>query len=294
LWPKKYPSDLKAADEVAIEGGWLNGQWRASFFRRLRHYDDFNRERDGSYFRAGLPGAIHSLGLPLTDSQLEELDAAPPRWECVVDSAFDLHGQRTYRQTLMKDPHQGAALTLSTGSIRSLERLPWPVLVVSREQTVWSSQIRTHGPTPPDHVLGAETPVIVSAQWTVALDQYCTIALASGDPKPVTVSWLGKPILPFDGMTRREMPSYDPALINHVLCSYGSWCFLYDCFLNALPFCGGFAEQDFESDVTLGDWGQLKIVGGFVGGIQRLTTEVRLKLELPSDTEATTWSKFFA
>ena len=101
-------------------------------------------------------------------------------------------------------------------------------------------------------------------------------------------------MLPFDGMTRGEMPSYDPAAITHVLSCYGSWRFIYDCLLNALPFCPGFAEQDFESDVVLGDCGQLKIVGGFVGGIQRLTTEVRLKLELPSDTEATTWSKFFA
>lgn len=294
LWPKKYPSGLKAADEVAIEGGWLNGRWRESFFRLLRHYDDFDQERHNSYFKFGLTGAIHCLGLPLTDFRLEKVDTAPPRWECTGDSAFDLYGQRTYRQTLMKDPLQGAALTLSTGNIRSLERLPWPVLVVSREQTVWSSQIRAHGAKLAGHVPGAEPSIAISSDWTVSLDQYCTIAHVSGEPTPVVVSWLDKPILPFDGMTRREMPTYNPTLINHALCSYRSWRFLYDCILNALPFCPGFAEQDFESDVLLGDHGQLKIVGGFVGGIQRLTTEARLKLELPSDTEATTWSKFFA
>ncbi len=296
LWPKpkKYPSELKAADEIAITGGWLNGQWRVSFFRRMRHYEDFDQERHNSYFRWGLPGSIQCLGLPLTDFRLEEVDATPPSWQWVYDSAFDLYGQKTYRQTLMKNPLPGAALTLSTGDIRSLERLPWPVLVMSREETVWSSQIRTHGSKPAGHVPDAEPSVVISSNWTVSLDQYCTIARISGDPDPVAVSWLDKPVLPFDGMTRREMPTYNATLINHVLCSYGSWRFLYDCFSNALPFCPGFAEQDVESDMLLGDYGQLKIIGGFVGGIQRLTTEVRLKLELPSDTEATTWSKFFA
>ena len=294
LWPKAYPSKLKAADEVAIEGGWLNGQWRVSFFRRLRHYEDFDQLRDIFYFRSRPERAIHGLGLPLTDFNLEQVDASPPRWERVCGSAFDLYGEKTYRQTLMREPVQDAALTLSTGSIRSMERLRWPVIAVAREQTIWSSQVQAYGSRPYGHALSAGTPVEISSDWTVYLDRFCTIARTSGDPGPVAVSWLERPVLPFDGMTRGEIPSYDPAVITHVLSSYGSWRFVYDSLLNALPFCPGFAEQDFESVIVLVDCGQLNIVGGFVGGIQRLTTEARLKLELPSDTEATTWSKFFA
>jgi hypothetical protein len=294
LWPKKYPSELKAADEVAIEGGWLNGLWRSSFFRRLRHYEDFNQERDRTYLHTRPERAIYCLGLPLTDFHLQVVDAVPPRWERVCGSAFDLYGQKTYRQTLMKNPLLGAALTLSTGSIRSMEQLRWPVLAIAREQTIWSSQVQAYGPRPCGHALSADASIAISSDWTVFLDRYCTIARTSGDPGPVTVSWLDRPVLPFDGMARAEMQSYDPAAITHVLSSYRSWRFAYNCLLNTLPFCPGFAEQDFESDVVLGDCGQLKIVGGFVGGIQRLTTEARLKLELPSDTEATTWSKLFA
>jgi hypothetical protein len=64
--------------------------------------------------------------------------------------------------------------------------------------------------------------------------------------------------------------------------------------LNALPFSPGFEEEDLGAGMVQGDYGQIKIVGGFVGGIQRLTTELRLKLELPSDEENTRWTKFFS
>jgi hypothetical protein len=60
-----------------------------------------------------------------------------------------------------------------------------------------------------------------------------------------------------------------------------------------LPFCHGFRDSGIAT-VTQGDIGRVYLLGGFVGGIQILATEVRLKLELPSDiARKTSWAPFF-
>lgn len=289
LWPRGHPSGLRAASDVAVNGGWLNGSWSDRFFRLLRRCRERYLCSHIAIPRMKPATSIRQQGLPLPDYRIPGGEIAPPRWVCTLESAFDLHGHRPYRRALMTNPVDDAAVVVSSGSIQQVERLPWPVLVVLRDKIAWATRVQAHG-------RGSDPEILLprAAEWTVLIDHYCSITHDATDSKPTITAWLGKPVAAFDGIGRATLPSYDPTVIRHPLSSYQSWRFLYDCFLNALPFCPGFEEEDFGSDMIHGDVGQLTVVGGFVGGIQGLTTELRLNVELPSDTENTAWTKFFS
>jgi hypothetical protein len=294
LWPKGVVPGIAPATEVAINGGWLNGLWREGLFRRLRHYDDYGQGDHGRDVDLQPARSIRQLGLPLSDYHVEDMGTTPSSWSCVVESAVDLYGQRTYPQAAMRDSLTGTSITVSNGSIRQMEPLPHPAFVVLRDRIAWAAEGQAHGVLRDNRPPGHPIPIRLATSWDVRMDGHCSTTPVGGHEDGAATSWLGKTVRAFDGIARRELPPYDPTIVNHPLSSYRSWRFLYDCLLNALPFSPGFEEEDLGAGMVQGDYGQIKIVGGFVGGIQRLTTELRLKLELPSDEENTRWTKFFS
>ena len=299
LWPRKPGSELVAARVVAVNGGWLNGAWREDFYRRIRRREDFGdswedifRLRRRSHVR---PFSIRELALPLSDHRLDEAGVPAPQWQRAIESGVDLCGLKTFSQTAMRNRLDGTVIVAASGSLTQAEQSPHPALVVLRDRTVWALPIRNNRPWGASGLPGELHPVFgVSSDLSVALDRPCSVLATSGNSKCLDVAWLPKPVAPFDGIGKAELPTYQTTVVNHPLSSYSSWRFLYDCLLNALPFSPGFDAEDLGSDVEQGENGQVTITGGFIGGIQGLVTEVRLKLELPSDATNAAWTKFFS
>lgn len=284
LWPRKLGSDIVAAREVAINGGWLNGLWRENFFRRLRRTDNFDAWEH-----------LGAFGLPLTDHYVDDIGARPPRWERVSASGVDLYGVKTFRQTALRNEIEHASIVATSGSLVHLERLPQPALVVLRDDTLWAVPISSDGLSrKPGAVNDPNSLLELSLSWTIRMDRPCSISLGSGNAASLSVPWLRRPISSFDGIGKGVLPAYQASAIDHPLSSYGSWRFLYDCFLNALPFSPGFDERDLESSFMQCDDGQIKIIGGFVGGTLGLVTEIRLKCDLSSESPNANWSRHFS
>jgi hypothetical protein len=276
----------------------LNGEWQRDFYRRIRRLDDFEsawEQIEELSRKANAPSSFlgHERGLPLSDYHLAEVDAVPSRWVRMSGPGLDLYGLKTYPQTLMHNARDGVTISAAAGSLVHLERGLQPAYVVLRDGVVWAvphkiegRSLRSGDSADPDKSLE------IASNWTVQLNWRCSVTRQAGGSDGM--SWLGGPILSFDGMGGDLRLPHETDGITHPLSTYRSWRFLHDCFMNALPFSPGFGKEDYESQIVQGDFGQVKIVGGFIGGISGLVTELRTKLELPRDGANTTWSRFFS
>lgn len=289
LWPSF--DGMPKADEIAINGGWLNGAWASSFYRRCGPDDpDWFRKLPASL---ELPG-VRKPALALSEYTTAIPFAESPRWERVRGEAIGLHGERfDYPAALLRNASDGTLIGEAAGkhSYRFHERAG--AIVVLRDP-LYVTSLMTSSSEPNKLEGWPGTGVLApDASWNLMLDGRCALGLTGSVRKPP--SFVGKSVIVRDSISNdHETPSrYSADSVAHPLLSYDLWQWLYDCYLTALPFSSGFRGSGIAS-VTQGDIGRVYISGGFVGGIQILTTEVRLKLDVPSDTKhSSSWAPFF-
>jgi hypothetical protein len=289
LWPSF--DGMPKADEIAINGGWLNGMWTSAFYRRCG-------PENPEWFR-GLPASLHMPGirkpaLPLSEYTATIPFAESPRWERVMGEAIGLHGERLgHPAALLCNTSDGTLIGEAAGkhSYRLHEQVG--AIVVLRDP-LYVASLMTSSPEPNKLEGWPGTSVLApDASWNLMLDGRCALGLTGSGRKPP--SFIGKPVIARDSISNEHESSlqYSADSVVHPLLSYDLWQWLYDCYLTALPFSCGFRDSGI-TPVTQGDIGRVYLLGGFVGGIQMLATEIRLKLELPRDiAKKTSWAPFF-
>ena len=284
LWPANL-AVLPAADEVAVNGGWINGTWTHEVYRRHRPEDLVAfRSRTATRGVASLPLSEYTTVLPFRSS---------PKWESIVDASIGFHGERHEQMApVLRNREDGTVI----GSVGVNASHHWSGRVAGI-CTCRDDMYITLGMTSSEDVNRLEgwpgtSSAAVNASWNLMLHGYCAMGLRSENASQP--SFIAKAVRSLDSIALRRMSlHYDGATVSHPLMSFDLYQWLYDCFLNALPFSRGFEPDTPRDSPRQGDVGRVYINAGYLGDMQILTTEIRLKLRLPSDDDETSWSVFF-
>lgn len=288
LWPREY-GVLPPPDEVAVNGGWLNGSWTPDFYRRLYPRDP-ELYRDLSY---GRPMDCRIM-LPLQDYTTKLALSASPVWESSIERSIGMHGERLEEPTcLIRNTLDGTTIS-KAGDIPMLyapDRRN--SCIVARRDNLYvgllmtsSNELNLLEGWPGDSSSG------VCASWNISVYGSCAMGLVdAGDGFP---SFLGKMPVSRDSITdpRQRKFHYSESTVDHPLLSYDLWQWVYEVFTSSLLFSKGFGRT--PGSATQGEVGRLYFDGGFIGGLHLLATEVRRFRELPGDKgQGTSWSAFF-
>jgi hypothetical protein len=284
LWPAKR-AVLPRADELAINGGWINGNWSREIYRR-------HRPKDVIAFRS-MP-APSTRTLPLSEYTTVLPFQTSPKWKEVVDASIGFSGERREdRAPLLRKRDDGTVIGKVRGEIPYRFNEYVGAIGACRDdlyvilQMISSNKINHLEGWPPGINSGALSP-----SWNVWLDGYCSMGLKgkrAGQP-----SFIAKAVRNLDSISLGRIAiDYSADAVSHPLMSFDLYQWLYDCLLNALPFSHGFETETPQASERQGDVGRILIQGGYIGGMELLATEVRLKLRIPGDDDTTSWAGFF-
>jgi len=289
LWPREF-SVLPPADELAVNGGWLNGLWTPDFFRRLY-------PRDPELFKRLVSGtrAHCKILLPLEEYTTELPFSSSPVWENVADRSVGFYGERIEGTSPMLRNKIDGTLIARAADVPDYRSQEKTGAFVTVRDNLFVTLLMTSSEEVnllegwPGRNSGS-----VNASWNLMVFGRCAMGLV--DPTRPSPAFISKRVRARDSITGRESFwfYYSDVHVDHPLLSFQLWQWLNDCFVNALPFSRGFESAQTPPAVTQGEIGRIYLDGGFIGGIHLLATEVRRKLRLPDGQgEGSSWSAFF-
>jgi hypothetical protein len=277
-------------DEVALSGGWFNGEWRDALYRRQLN-SAFLHHRNRTEVRS----------LPLSAYKLLPLDEAPAKW--VFDPSAPVGPSKVCRP-MMRTPDGRCLYSnpiwdrhwFSDGlrySDPGLEMwLFWqPPLTLFTRQTAESLASKTR----------KDDDLWISSFRSAGLHDACGVDSERLGLFEYRADQAGPELLDAMGSSQdMRLYGHDQRQHSGILSRYGLWQRLNDCLSHAVPCSPGFDEQAESRGSLLGEMVTCCIAsmsGGAVGGLQfvgfRPMRQIRLSLSVPNARGESDWRILF-